>query len=35
MQSDHHEELSLLRKSNLLEHVKLNNAAESQIEGNI
>ena len=35
MQSYHHEELSLLPQSDLTEQMKLNNAAESQTEGNI
>ena len=34
-QSYHHQKLSLLPQSDLLEHMKLNNAAESQTEGNI
>ena len=32
MQSYHHQELSLLPQSDLIEHMKLNNAAESQTE---
>ena len=35
MQSYHHQELSFLPESELTEHMKLNNAAESQTEGNI
>ena len=34
MQSYHHQELSLLSQSVLLEHPKLSNAAESQTKGN-
>ena len=35
MQSYHHQELLLLSQSCLTEHMKLNNAAESQTEENI
>ena len=35
MQSYHHRELSLLPQSDLIKHMKLNNAAESQTEANI
>ena len=35
MQSYHHQELSLLPQPDLIEHMKLNNAAESQTEENI
>ena len=35
MQRYHHQELSLLPQSDLTENTKLNNAAESQTEGNI
>ena len=35
MQSYHHQELSLLPQSDLIEHMMLNNAAESQTEENI
>ena len=35
MQSYHHQELPLLPQSDLLEPMKLNNAVESQTEGNI
>ena len=35
MQSYYHEELSLLPQSDLTEHMKLNNAAECQTEGNM
>ena len=34
MQSYHHLELSLLPQTDLTEHAKLNNAAESQTKGN-
>ena len=34
MQSLYHQELSLLPQSDLTEHIKLNNAAESQTEEN-
>ena len=32
MQSSHHQGLSLFPQSDLLEHIKLNNTAESQTE---
>ena len=35
MQSYHHQELSLLSQLDLIEHMKLNNAAENQFEGNM
>ena len=35
MQSCNHQELSLLPQSDLIEHMKLNDAVENQTEGNI
>ena len=35
MQSYYHPEISLLPQSDFIEHMKLNNAAKSQTEGNI
>ena len=35
MQINHHQQFSLLSQSDLVRHMKLNNAGESQTEGNV